>query len=89
MVKIGYTTQELPTRKGQLYTTGAMFKFEELESYTVENYDLLEQALHKLLAAFRLNNAREFFAEDALPFVKEVVEIHRRIRAGPGACSSA
>lgn len=61
IVKIGYTTQDIATRIRQLYTTGAMFQFEELASYRVDNYDLLEQALHKLLAPFRLNNAREFF----------------------------
>lgn len=65
-----------------------MFKFEELESYTVDIYDLLEQALHKLLAPLRLNNAREFFSEDAVPFVKEVVEIHRRIQSEPDAWSA-
>lgn len=32
IVKIGYTTQDLSTRIRQLYTTGAMFKFEELAS---------------------------------------------------------
>ncbi|WP_420213422.1 GIY-YIG nuclease family protein (plasmid) [Burkholderia aenigmatica] len=85
IVKIGYTTQDLPTRIRQLYTTAAMFKFEEIASYEVECYDLLEHALHKLLAPFRLNNAREFFAEDAIPFVVEVVELHRRIQAAPGA----
>lgn len=85
IVKIGYTTQDIATRIRQLYTTGAMFQFEELASYRVDNYDLLEQALHKLLAPFRLNNAREFFSEDALPFVSEIAEIHRRIQAAPGA----
>lgn len=85
IVKIGYTTQDLSARIRQLYTTGAMFQFEELASYRVENYDLLEQALHKLLAPFRLNNAREFFSEDAMPFVHEIAEIHRRIQIAPGA----
>jgi hypothetical protein len=89
IVKIGYTTQDLPTRIRQLYTTGAMFQFEELASYRVDNYDLLEQALHKLLAPFRLNNAREFFSEDAIPYVSEIAEIHRRIHASPGAWNQA
>jgi len=62
-----------------------MFQFEELASYRVDNYDLLEQALHKLLAPFRLNNAREFFSEDAIPYVNEIAEIHRRVHANPGA----
>lgn len=89
IVKIGYTTQDLATRIRQLYTTGAMFQFEELASYRVDNYDLLEQALHKLLAPFRLNNAREFFSEDALPFVTEIAEIHQRIQGAPGAWKRA
>lgn len=81
IVKIGYTTQELANRIRQLYTTGAMFQFEEIQSFKVENYDLLEHALHKLLAPFRLNNAREFFSEDALPFVEQIAAIHQRIQA--------
>lgn len=85
ILKIGYTTQDIATRIRQLYTTGAMFQFEELASYRVDNYDLLEQALHKLLAPFRLNDAREFFSEDALPFVSEIAEIHQRIQVAPGA----
>ncbi|WP_257820129.1 GIY-YIG nuclease family protein [Burkholderia glumae] len=89
IVKIGYTTQDIATRIRQLYTTGAMFQFEELASYRVDNYDLLEQALHKLLAPFRLNNAREFFSEDALPFVNEIAGIHQRIQAAPGAWTRA
>ncbi|CAG2145521.1 GIY-YIG nuclease family protein [Cupriavidus plantarum] len=89
IVKIGYTTQELAARIRQLYTTGAMFQFEELEAYRVDNYDLLEHALHKLLAPFRLNNAREFFSEDAIPFVREIADIHRRIQAAPGAWNGA
>lgn len=85
IVKIGYTTQDLAARIRQLYTTGAMFKFEELASYRVDNYDLLESALHKLLAPFRLNNAREFFSEEVIPYVAEIAAIHQRIQAAPGA----
>jgi T5orf172 domain len=85
IIKIGYTTQDLAARIRQLYTTGAMFKFEEITSYKVESYDLLEQALHKLLAPFRLNNAREFFSEDAIPFVQEIAELHQRIQSAIGA----
>lgn len=81
IVKIGYTTQPVVSRIRQLYTTGAMFQFEEIASYRVASYTLLEQALHKLLAPFRLNEAREFFSEDAMQFVREIVEIHERIQA--------
>lgn len=47
----------------------------------MENYIELEQALHKLLDPFRLNASREFFTDDALPFVERVVEIHKAIMA--------
>jgi hypothetical protein len=80
IVKIGFTTQDLSVRIKQLYTTATMFRFEAVASYQVRAYDLLEQALHRLLAPFRLNNAREFFTDDALPFVEEVVSVHRRIQ---------
>jgi len=80
IVKIGFTTQELSRRINQLYTTGAMFRFEPIASYELHGYDLLERALHCLLAPFRLNDAREFFTDDVLPFVEEVVGVHRRIK---------
>ncbi|QDQ82199.1 GIY-YIG nuclease family protein [Paraburkholderia megapolitana] len=86
IVKIGFTTQELSLRIKQLYTTGAMFRFEPVVSYEVRGYDLLEQALHRLLAPFRLNEAREFFTDEVLPFVEDVVNVHRRIQ---GARSTA
>lgn len=82
IVKIGFTTQDLAARIRQLFTTGAMFRFEEIASYRVRSYDLLEHALHKLLDPFRLNSAREFFSEEVLPYVEEVVEIHQRIQGG-------
>jgi len=80
IVKIGFTTQELEARIRQLFTTGAMFRFEEIVSYRVKSYDLLEHALHKLLDPFRLNSAREFFTEEVLPYVEDVVRIHQRIQ---------
>lgn len=83
IVKIGHTTQDLASRIRQLYTTGSMFEFEEVAAYHVENHELLERALHKLLAPFRLNNAREFFSEEAIPSVREIAEIHKRIQAAP------
>jgi hypothetical protein len=87
IVKIGFTTQDIAIRIKQLYTTGAMFQFEEVKSYRVTSYDLVEHALHKLLAPFRLNNAREFFTDDVLPYVEEVVQLHQRIQVA--AASSA
>lgn len=87
IVKIGFTTQELEARIRQLFTTGAMFRFEAIVSYRVRSYDLLEHALHKLLDPFRLNSAREFFTEEVLPYVEDVVRIHQRIQSTGEAVS--
>jgi hypothetical protein len=76
IVKIGFTTQDLETRIAQLYATGSPFRFEKLKVYKVKNYVELEQALHGLLAPFRLNKSREFFNDDALKFVDRIVQIH-------------
>lgn len=89
IVKIGFTTQDVSARIRQLFTTGAMFRFEEIASYRVKGYDLLEHALHKLLDPFRLNSAREFFTDDVLPFVEEVVRIHERIQGDAASPSRA
>ena len=81
IVKIGFTTQDLQTRINQLYTTGSPFKFEILKSYSVQNYVELEQAMHKLLAPYRLSSAREFFSEDVLTFVDSIVQLHNKIQS--------
>lgn len=80
IIKIGYTTQTLEQRISQLYTTGTPFQFKELHSWKVRNYTELEQALHRLLAPFRLNRGREFFVDDALPFVQTIVDVHLAIQ---------
>ena len=83
IIKIGYTTQTLEQRISQLYTTGTPFQFKELRSWNVKNYTELEQALHRLLAPFRLNRGREFFVDDALPFVQTIVDVHLAIQNRP------
>jgi hypothetical protein len=40
----------------------------------------LEEALHSLLAPFRLNKSREYFSEDALKFVDRIVQTHNEIQ---------
>lgn len=80
IVKIGQTTLPVEQRVGQLYTTGSPFKFEVLAVYKTKNYVELEQALHRLLAPFRLNKAREFFTEEAIAHVAPIVAVHRRIQ---------
>lgn len=76
IIKIGFTTQPLEIRINDLYKTGSPYKFKEIVSYNVKNYQELERALHKLLAPYRLNMTREFFVEDALEFVQQIVNIH-------------
>jgi hypothetical protein len=80
IIKIGHTTQEVQQRISQLYTTGVPFEFTVHAIYQTQNHIELEQALHKLLLKFRLNKSREFFTEDALPYVDKIVEIHRTIQ---------
>lgn len=80
IIKIGFTTQELQTRISQLYTTGSPFRFEVIKAYEVPNYMELEQALHKLLAPYRLSTSREFFSEDVLAYIESIVELHQKIQ---------
>jgi hypothetical protein len=82
IVKIGITTRSLEQRIKQLYTTGVPFRFRCLKSYSVQGFASLEKALHNLLTPFRLNDGREFFTDDAVPFVDRVVAIHAEIRSG-------
>ncbi len=79
IIKIGFTTQDVETRINQLYTTGVPFKFILFKSYSTKNYIELEKALHKLLEPFKLNNSREFFTDEALEYIDEIVNIHNRI----------
>ena len=81
IIKIGHTTQPLAVRIAQLYTTGTPFQFQELLSWKTRNYTELEQALHKLMAPYRINRAREFFTEEALQFVDAIATIHTGIQA--------
>lgn len=76
IIKIGHTTQPLESRIAQLYTTGTPFLFKELQSWKVKNYFELEQALHRLLAPFRISRAREFFSDECLSYIEGIVKIH-------------
>lgn len=79
IVKIGITTGDVAQRIQQLYTTGVPTKFRVLNTYDVQNYAELEQALHKLLDPYRINRAREFFIDKCLPFIEKVVSLHTEI----------
>lgn len=80
IVKIGITTGSVEHRIQQLYTTGVPTKFRILETYDVQNYAELEQALHKLLDPYRINRAREFFTNECVPYIERIVGIHAEIQ---------
>lgn len=81
IIKIGFTSQNIAKRISQLYTTGVPFEFSVHKIYSTRNFIELEQALHKLLTDFRINKSREFFTDDALPFIDSVAEIHEMIQS--------
>ncbi|WP_417546029.1 GIY-YIG nuclease family protein [Marinobacter sp.] len=80
IVKIGITTGDVSVRIRQLYTTGVPTKFRVIETFDVQNYAELEQALHKMLDPFRINRAREFFTEYCLPYIEKILSIHVEIQ---------
>lgn len=80
IVKIGITTGNVDQRIQQLYTTGVPTKFRVLQTYYVQNYAELEQALHKLLDPYRINRAREFFIAQCIPYIERIVAIHTEIQ---------
>lgn len=91
IVKIGITTGDVTVRIRQLYTTGVPTKFRVIETFDVQNYAELEQALHKILDPFRINRAREFFTEHCLPYIEKIVKIHIEIqdaKAGSLECNA-
>jgi len=79
ILKIGFTTQDIKKRINQLYTTGVPFQFDIHSSYITKNYIELEQAIHKLLTPYKLNKSREFFTEDAVPYIEKIVDLHKEI----------
>lgn len=79
IVKIGTTSGEIDQRISQLHTTGVPYRFVVIKTYRVSGFIELEKALHALLAKFRLNASREFFTQDAVPFVERIVAVHREI----------
>jgi hypothetical protein len=80
--KIGTTAGDIEQRIGQLYTTGVPFRFSVLKTYRVTGFIELERVLHAMLGKFRLNSSREFFSEEAIPFIEQVVALHREIQGG-------
>ena len=79
IIKIGTTSGEVDHRVTQLYTTGVPYRFNVLKTHQVSGFIELEKALHAILAKFRLNSSREFFTEDAVPFIERIISVHREI----------
>jgi hypothetical protein len=80
IIKIGITTGSVEQRISQLYTTSVPFRFRVIKQHDTKNYAELEQSLHKLLDPFRINRSREYFTDDCLAFVDQVVQIHEEIQ---------
>ncbi|WP_215878033.1 GIY-YIG nuclease family protein [Acidithiobacillus ferridurans] len=79
IVKIGITTGTVDSRINQLYTTGVPFRFRVIKEFETKNYYELEQSIHKLLDPYRINRSREFFTEKCLPYVEQIILIHKDI----------
>ena len=79
IVKIGITTGAVESRINQLYTTGVPFRFRVIKEFETKNYYELEQSIHKLLDPYRINRSREFFTEKCLPYVEQIISIHKDI----------
>lgn len=80
IVKIGITSGETEQRITQLFTTGVPYRFQIHKTYQISGFIELERALHSMLARFRLNASREFFTEDAIPFVDRIIALHNEIK---------
>lgn len=79
IIKIGITTGTVEKRIAQLYTTGVPFRFRVISQLETTNYSKLEQALHCLFDKYRINKAREFFTEQCLRHIPDLITIHRNI----------
>jgi len=81
IVKIGITTGTVESRINQLYTTGVPFRVRVIKEFETKNYYELEQSIHKLLDPYRINRSREFFTEKCLPYVEQIISIHKDIHS--------
>ena len=62
IVKIGYTTSEVPTRMAELDRTPVPFPFSCFYAGYVENVQIQEQRIHAIFADRRCRPQREFFS---------------------------
>ncbi len=76
LVKIGLTTRSPEVRARELSrATGVPDEFEIIYDEIVSDADRAEAAIHELLAASRVNRAREFFRIDIRNAIKAVQQI--------------
>jgi len=80
IVKIGKTTGDINKRIDQLYTTGVPYRFRTIDKFETTNYSELERVIHNLFYPFRINTSREFFTEDCLKYLDQIIEIHKQIQ---------
>jgi hypothetical protein len=78
LLKIGYTTNNAPTRAKQLYTTGVPAKYKIVYTEDVDNPKEIETKIHRKLADFRYNEDREFFNLPIREAISKVQEVTQR-----------
>ncbi|MGE0484478.1 MAG: GIY-YIG nuclease family protein [Gammaproteobacteria bacterium] len=81
IIKIGITTGTVERRIDQLFNTSAPYRFRAIRTYEAEKYAELEQAVHRMLDPFRINQSREYFTDKCLPFVETLIATHEAILA--------
>jgi hypothetical protein len=64
LLKIGHSTRLAEDRAAELYRTQLPFPFEVLHRVAVSHSPAVEKAVHRMLAAHRVNPGREFFRVD-------------------------
>lgn len=79
IIKIGITTGTVEKRIAQLYTTGVPFRFRVISLIETSNYSKFEQALHCIFDRYRINKSREFFTDQCLVHLADLVAIHQHI----------
>lgn len=79
IIKIGITTGPVEMRIAQLYTTGVPFRFRVISQLETTNYSKLEQAVHCLFDKYRINKGREFFTDQCLSLLPDIISIHHKI----------
>ena len=78
MIKIGQTA-EVYKRKSELNSTGVPTPFKTEYFAEINNYEVIEKKVHKILRQYRVNKDREFFncyIPKAINVIRECSDIH-------------